>query len=306
MHTLVRLSAGAARRAASPALALSLALVAGLGAGLAQPAPEIEACLERLVPRTEWMADPDSTWSIALAAPSGGALRFVGAKHVTDPSDPQFAAIGAAWDSLRPERAFFEGPDRGFAETAGATIEAYGESGYVRFLADRDGVPVSTLEPSPMDEAAWLYERFPEDQVVLFYLLREAARLRERRGMEGPGIEAAIADLIARAEEMGLIRGEIRSVDALARAYRTHWDDPGEWWRAPTDWFDPMRPSSETGGIFTNEVNAASSAYRDRHMAALLARHARSGERVFAVVGRNHVPLQAPALACAIEGEEAR
>lgn len=281
-----------------------LLLAAGVAAGGAQPA-RVEACLDRIVPHADWVADPDSTWSIAIEGPEGGALRYLGAKHVTDPADPQFAAIAAAWDSLRPTRAFFEGPDRGIAGEAEATIEAYGESGYVRFLAARDGIPVSTLEPSPMDEAAHLYDRFPEDRVALFYLLREASRLRERRGMDGPAIEAAVAELIARADAMGLLRGEIRSVEALERAYEGYWDDPEQWWRAPAKWFDPMRPSRETGGIFTNGINAASSGFRDRRMAALLAGDVLDGERVFAVVGRNHVPLQAPALACAVGSGEA-
>jgi len=47
-------------------------------------------------------------------------------------------------------------------------------------------------------------------------------------------------------------------------------------------------------------INAASSEVRNLHMYRVLARAALSGEKVFAVVGRNHVPMQAPALACAL------
>ena len=51
-------------------------------------------------------------------------------------------------------------------------------------------------------------------------------------------------------------------------------------------------------------INRASSEFRNRHMYAVLAGAARSGERVFAVVGRNHVPMQAPALACALAARD--
>lgn len=271
----------------------------------AQPERGFGACADEVRSHADWLADPDSTWSLAIGSGSGAALRYVGAAHSDDPTDPQFQAIASAWEDARPTRAFFEGPDRGIADTREETIERFGESGYVRYLAARDSVPVATLEPSPFDEAAYLRERFPEEQVALFYLLREASRLRERKEMDGPAIEAAIGDLLARAREMGLLRGEVDTVEALDRAYRRYWSEPAEWWRAPVAWFDPLRASAETGGIFTNDVNRASSRYRDLHMARLLVETVASGERVIAVVGRNHVPLQAPAIVCALEGSGA-
>ena len=51
-------------------------------------------------------------------------------------------------------------------------------------------------------------------------------------------------------------------------------------------------------------INAASSEARNAHMYRVLSRAALSGERVFAVVGRNHVPMQAEALRCALAGQE--
>ncbi|MBA3321606.1 MAG: hypothetical protein H0T45_09230 [Pyrinomonadaceae bacterium] len=48
------------------------------------------------------------------------------------------------------------------------------------------------------------------------------------------------------------------------------------------------------------EINQESSGYRNLHMFRVLAQAAREGKKVFAVVGRNHVPMQAPALRCAL------
>ncbi|MBW3660912.1 MAG: hypothetical protein KY397_04685 [Gemmatimonadetes bacterium] len=293
-------------RSIGPACLLAMLVLIAVVPVAAQSSsgPRFEECASEIRSHADWIAEPDSTWSLTIGLDAGGALRYVGARHSTDPSDPQFVEIVGAWETLRPTRAFFEGPDRGIAATAEETIERFGESGYVRFLAARDSVPVSTLEPSPFDEAAHLRERFPEDQVALFYLLREASRLRERRGMDGPAVEAAIAELLSRATEMGLLRGEVTTVEALDRAYRRYWSEPAEWWKAPAAWFDPLLTSEQTGGIFTNDVNRASSAYRDRHMARLLVEAVEAGERVFAVVGRNHVPLQAPAIVCALGSGE--
>lgn len=283
-------------------LAITLLLATVVPAVAQSPSDHgFEACEDEVRSHADWLAEPDSTWSLSIETDRGSGLRYVGARHATDPSDAQFAGIATAWEETRPTRAFFEGPDRGIAATAEETIDRFGESGYVRFLAARDSIPVSTLEPSPLEEAKYLRQRFPDDQIALFYLLREASRLRERKGLDGTAIEAAISELLSRAKEMELLRGEVTTVEALERAYRRYWSEPARWWMAPAAWFDPLKTSEETGGIFTNEVNRAASAFRDRHMARALVEAVGSGERVFAVVGRNHVPLQAPAIACALE-----
>lgn len=221
----------------------------------------VDAGVDDVRSHADWLADSDSTWSLAIGSDSGPALRYLGAAHSDDPSNPQFPAIAAAWEEVRPTRAFFEGPDRGIADTVEETIERFGESGYVRYLAARDSVPVATLEPSPFDEAAYLRERFPDEQVALFYLLREASRLRERKGMDGPAIEAAVGDLLARAREMGLLRGEVETIETLDRAYRRYWSEPAEWWKAPAAWFDPLKSSEETAGSSPTRSTAPPAAF---------------------------------------------
>lgn len=277
-------------------LLASLSVVSSAGAQPRDPVPT--TCLDRTVPYAGWEEPDRPEWDLAMEAPGGGWLRYVGARHSTDPFDPQFARIAAAWDSLRPTAAFFEGPDRGIAGSREETIRRFGESGFVRWLADRDGVEVSSLE-DPLAEADHLRSRFPEDQVLLFYLLREASRLRERRVLGGVEIVAAIGTLIDRAREIGLLGEDAPTVDDLASMYARYWSEPADWWNAPSAWFSPLGDPAVTGGRFTHAVNRASSEFRNRHMASVLASSAWAGERVFAVVGRNHVPMQAPAIACA-------
>ena len=92
----------------------------------------------------------------------------------------------------------------------------------------------------------------------------------------------------------------IQSISELQIAFSKYW--PGlNWWEAPQSWFDPLKRSAETGGIFTNDINTSSSAFRDLHMLRILSAAVQKGERVFAVVGRNHVPMQVDALACMIK-----
>ena len=93
----------------------------------------------------------------------------------------------------------------------------------------------------------------------------------------------------------------IRSITELEESFWKYWDYPHLWWEAKPEWFNSYYESARTGGVFTNEIARASSEFRNRHMFQVLAKAVREGHRVFAVVGRGHVPMQTPALRCALE-----
>lgn len=258
-------------------------------------------CSESLIPYADWPAVKDPAFSLDLSAKaSRGRLYYFGAQHSADPADPQFAEIEKAWNAVKPTVAFYEGPNRPIAATHEETIKQAGESGFVRFLATRDGVPFVTLEPPPRDEAAFVLKKYPADQVMLFYVLRETARLRERRKMSEGELKPAIAGLLEKASGMTGV-ASFTTLEGLDAAYRRYWTQPPDWWQAPQKWFDPLVTSKETGGVFTNEINRLSSEYRNLHMYNSLAKATLEGKRVFAVVGRNHVPMQAAALRCAVK-----
>lgn len=272
-------------------------------AALPAQAPAPPDCAARIVPFADRGAVASPEYALDLSPAGGARLLYFGAEHASDPTHPQFAGIESAWAEVRPTVVFYEGPVRAEGASAEETIRQFGESGFVRFLAKRDGARIERLEPDPRAEAAFVLERFTPEQVKLFYVLREVARLRERRGLSEPQLRAAVEQMLVQIGAMfPELAGVAGTVDALEAAYRRHWSEPAEWWRAPSAWFDPARASAETGGVFTNEVNRASSEFRDRHMFEALAREVRAGERVFAVVGRDHVAAQAPALRCALGG----
>ena len=248
----------------------------------------------------QWQADTHPVRPLAIDGARGGRLAYLPAQHTLDPAHPQLAGIEQAWNELHPTMAFYEGPNRPIADSADATVRQAGESGFLRFLARRDGVQLARLEPPPQDEAAYVRERFGAERTELFYLLRNAAQQRERRGASPEVLKAETAQLITRMAALPGGTSVIRSVDDLQAAYARHWTAPANWWEAPMAWFDPLKDSNDTGGVFTNDVNRASSAFRNIHMVRVLSQAVRDGQRVIAVVGGNHVPLQEAALRCEI------
>lgn len=268
----------------------------------------VAACESRLLSYAGWRETPDTVWSLDIPGGAGGRLTYLGARHSRDPADPQFAGIEAAFRAAAPTVVLYEGPDRGVGADGPDTIATRGESGYVRWLAARDGIRVAPLEPSPVDQFRGLSERFPADQVELFFVLREAARLRDREHLAPEALEGAIGTLLSRLAEIAAGSGielPFADLDGLRAAYGEYWNDGSDWRASPSDWFDPAADDAVTGGRFMGAINAASSEVRDIHMYRMLARAALSGERVFALVGRNHVPMQAGALRCALASDQA-
>lgn len=263
--------------------------------------PNFAACEAQLVHYAGWREEPDQQWSFTTTSADGASIFLFGAKHSRDPSSFQFPAIAAAFASQRPTVVFYEGPDRGLAANADEVIRTQGESGYVRFLAGRAGLKAVSLEPPPTELLATLRGRFDADSVMLFFVLQEAARLRDREQLSGAALDEAVAALLKRAiplaQKAGL-RTSIIDLESLSAASRQHWPAI-DWDKLPSDWFAPGQGPDEAK--FLPAINTAVSEARDLHMfRRFMAATAGSG-RVFVVVGRNHVPMIAPALECAFK-----
>jgi hypothetical protein len=223
-------------------IALILLVPSGLKAQQkVAPVDSVARCSEKLIPYGEWDRVKNPIRKQDLVSSSKGRLYYFPAGHSSDPADPQFREIERAWSKVKPTIAFYEGPNRPIAATRDETIKQVGESGFVRFLATRDAIQFVTLEPSPQDEANFIMQKFSPEQVKLFYVLREAARLRERRKLPETDLRASIAQLLERASKIKGIGSVINSLDELDAAYRRYWESPAHWWQAPSAWFDPLQ-----------------------------------------------------------------
>ena len=261
---------------------------------------DISSCEEKLRNYSEWELGRGRGYLLELETSSGGALYLFGAKHSYSPIESQFRWIEEALGRFEPTRIYFEGHESGIGASRSQTIEDHGEPGLVRFLASAEGLQARSLEPEPYDEVSHLVDRFGAEKVELFFWLREAVRLRERRGLSKEELHEAIA----RRQQSSTLPGTpglIGNLRDLEELFWKYWDYPRLWWEAKREWFNPYYESVRTGGVFTNEISRASNEFRNRHIYRVLAKAVGDGDRVFAVVGRDHVPMQTPALRCALE-----
>ena len=289
------------------AIMFSLSLSQGCATFASGPSNEerLSVCADRLVSYSDWSEAEGQAWHLDIHVSNGGRLHYFGAVHSSDPKHPQMAEIEERWNQVEPTLAFYEGPNRGIGADAFETISKYGESGYTRYLADQAGIPSRRLNPPPADYLRHLLDRFPSEQVSLFLFLGEASRLR-RKGATRLEAEFGVLELMKRASAIPHSEHLLKELASLEEAYQRYWTEPEDWRDVPKVWFNPGDDPKVTGGIFTNTINRVSSEYRNRFMFEQLSNAALEGERIFAVVGRNHIPMQAPALKCMLQLPEER
>ena len=284
--------------------AFAIVLLSGLAAagGIFPKPTSVQSveCSKKVIPYGDKVTD--RVFNLDLASPGGGHLLYLGARHSVDPSDPEFVDFEKAWTDFKPAIAFYEGgAQHRVPASRDEAIKSSGEPGLVMFLAARDKIAAVSLEPSRQDEINYLLQEFSAEQVKLFYVLRVIAESRDQHKHSEAELRAEVDKVLDRFSKYKGLESVLQDPAQLEAAYHRYWKSPQNWWEAPAAWFDPRTSSSKTGGVFTNEVNMRSSAYRDLYMYELLSKAALDGKRVFAIVGRDHVPMQAPALRCALK-----
>jgi hypothetical protein len=229
-------------------------------------------------------------WPYVLRLNSrGGVLLYFGAAHSFDPTNSQFAQIEQEWKTFNPDIAFTEGGLPPLAVNRDEAIRNAGEPGFVRFLAARDNVPTTTLDPSRAQEVAALSGGFSREQIKLFFLLRTVSQYVQRGGTAGLAME--VDRVLGIFGATPGLSGSPRTIDDLRAAYERYFPGAGGYEEVSASWFDPVAT-----GTFLNEISRASSDYRDEYMVRLLVQHAADRQRVFAVVGGSHVVMQEAAL----------
>lgn len=248
-----------------------------------------------IVKNKDWKETSKTKWEVYLKAKKG-SLCYIGAEHLDQPHHPQFKKIEKEWLKFGPSIALYEGPDRGIAESDSITISKFGESGYVRYLAKQKGIPTKSLEPNTADLYQYLTSKKDQLLVDLYMLSKEAMRLRTRKGLKKAELEKELTTMLGMVDKMLGRRISIQSLQQLEVEFEKQFGKTYAWWEAPADWFDPQSDSNRV----TNQLATLSTEYRDIYMVKLISDLVNQGEKVFAVVGRNHVPLQEQAIRYAV------
>ncbi len=220
----------------------------------------------------------------------GGSITYFEAESSQDPKNAQFAQLKQVFEANLPTVVFYERPNMGVDSTEAATIRHWGESGYVRFLAQQYEIPARQLD-DPIGEYEYLRSQFAPAPLKLFCLLREAQRFRARTGASKALTEKAMRQLVA--NSAAILPGTeqfIHNLKELEAAYRTYCPGPGHWQDAPAAWFDANMPAASADSSLLAAINFAAGEHRRLEVYRTLAEAAQVGQRVLVVAAPGHVP----------------
>ena len=240
------------------------------------------------------MSGRDWPYNITLESAKGDLFYF-GSYHTSNPDDPLIDTIVAAWQDYAPSLALTENTG-GFAPGGQRrAIKSLGEFGMVIRLADRDGIPIYSLEPTWDDEIGMVTERFTPAEATVFYTLR--VYLSERGNERDPAkMDKLARHLLGKRGSRPGLDGAIPDLATFDAVWSQSFDDERDWRTLPPEAIWPGREPTKLQAIsrFVNEV-------RDRHMARVVLDFVMKGERVFAIAGGSHVVKQEPVLRAALD-----
>ncbi len=231
---------------------------------------------------------PDAPYALHIVPNPGrreGELLYFGSVHSKDADHPQLTELRRVWELFRPTVALVEGRMGFFVGTARQGVGVFGEGALVYSLAERDGVPLHTLEPPLELEIAALRECGDSTQVALFRVMN--GYISARRG--GDVSDFKIGRLLSK--RAAPLTDALPDIPALDAYFASQFPESPGWREIPEQatWPSP-------GGTWMNAMARRANSVRDDHFVRSLVDLTRRGERVLAIAGRSHVVIWEPVL----------
>lgn len=220
---------------------------------------------------------------------SRGALLFFGVTHTYDPGNRQISEIQGQWAAFRPDLALVEGVVWPVLPDLNASVRTHGEGGLLRYLANRDDVPIETLEASERQQIDYLRRYYPDEWIKIYFVLLFTT-IERRRLQDGVGKDYIDSILLNFCTRNGCFGPPYTLADFEARL-RQSTLRLRSWQTVPDEFFYDLSP-----GNFVASIHRDFNDFRNQIMAAKIVDAMSKGRRVFALAGKSHVVMQEPAL----------
>jgi hypothetical protein len=206
-----------------------------------------------------------------------GASLLYGSEHTQDPDDPQIADIRSRWNAFQPTVALVESRLGFFVQGFQNPVKEYGEMGWAFSLARKDNVPVYTWEVPREHEIQYALEKYPREQVALFYILRPYFSNFRYGKPDDP--DAVAQSYIRERSDYPGIENTISSVEQMDAIWQRDFTDEADW-----------RDTSDQFGLpgYLGEIAVRTNEARDEHFVRVIIDLVQKGERVFAIAGSGH------------------
>src|SRR5262245_3033417 len=243
----------------------------------------------------EYAAIRHSTPYVVEVGHDGARLVLFGGYHSSDPADPIFGDIDAAFSRLSPTFALHEGTPPAVEPDREIAIRRHGEAGLVRHLAARAGIGTASMDIPLAAEASLLCRRIGPRNALVFLVVRQLASFnRKTARMDFDMYFGEFFETIAPALHLATIDWPL--IEAEHARLLGHPLVAAQVTGLETN---PMRDD-----LPTQRIARWSNRRRDEYMLRRLLQALREHQRVFATVGVTHAVMLEPALRAGVSLRE--
>jgi hypothetical protein len=245
----------------------------------------------RILSFAEYAAIRHPTPYLVEVGNNGSRLLLIGGHHSSDPAEPIFATIDAAFSRLAPTFALHEGTPPAVEPEREIAIRRHGEAGLVRHLAARAGIGTASMDIPLAEEASLLHRRIGQGNALVFLVVRQLASYnRKTLRMDFDGYFGEFFETIAPALHLATIDWPLIEAEHARLLGRPLLAE-----RVTGLETNPMR-----NDLPTQRIARWSNRRRDEYMLRRLLAAVREHRRVIATVGVTHAVMLEPALRAGI------
>ena len=221
----------------------------------------------------------------------GSRLVLVGGHHSSDPADPIFGTIDAAFSRLSPAFALHEGTPPAVEPDREIAIRRHGEAGLVRHLAARAAIGTASMDNPLAEEASLLRRRIGARNALVFLVVRQLASYnRKTLRMDSGAYFGEFFDTIAPALQLATIDWPLIHAEHARLLGRP----------LVAEQVTGLETNPMRNDLPTQRIARWSNRRRDEYMLHRLLAALREHQRVIATVGVTHAVMLEPALRAGI------
>lgn len=199
-----------------------------------------------------------------------------GATHTRDPNSHEIELIEKEWKKLNPTVALIEGRLGFLLPGLMNPVKYLGEGGKVKFLSEKDKIPLYNWDLPKETLAMQLLEYFNAEQIALAQIL--SPYFSQMRFSKPDSPEKFIEQYLKRAVFVGQ-ENNIKEVDDIDRLWKKYFP-VGEDWRAVDDQYGLPGYLEDMAG-YSNDL-------RNKQLVSAIKELTGKGEKVFIACGSSH------------------
>lgn len=224
---------------------------------------------------------------------NNGKLLYFGSRHSFDFDDPQMDTLMHRFIQFAPDIVITEAfPDKfDYSLTKHEAIKTSGEFGLTWKLADEQGLPIHSIEPTRDKEVEYLtHQGWSDTQLMLYFTLKQVSQSQNQQ--QSLDFSALVPKYLASLKERFDLNGPV-TLEDFEKAVQRLLPDVKDWQSISQHYF---YPGPQDPAFFTNRISTDSNIFRDNYHVEVITEAVQKGQKVFVIVGSAHAVMQEPAL----------